>query len=303
MTAPAIHTRKLALHYGRLEAVRSLDLDVPRRSIYAFLGANGAGKSTTLSMLINTLKPSSGEAMVLGRLSTDLQAKDFQKIGYVAEPQELPDWMTGAQMVSFLRRFYPHWDDDFQKNLQGTLAVPMQRKIAHMSRGEQMKLRLLCSMAYRPELLILDEPFSGLDPLVREELSSGLLELVGEGDWTVILASHDVDDVERLADHAGIIANGRMLFSESIEQLQQRYRRVTALFDGHCAVSAAPKNWSSVECDGSELRFVDDAFEPTHCRAALDQLCAVSNIEERPMSLKEIFVAVSLRQRAERVGA
>lgn len=297
MTEFAIKTRKLSRHYGRLEAVRSLDLEVPRRSIYAFLGANGAGKSTTLSMLVNTLQPTGGEAIVLGRLSTELRAKDFQKIGYVAEPQELPDWMTGKQMIDFLRNFYPSWDDDFQRRLQGTLDVPMGRQIAHMSRGEQMKLRLLCSMAYRPELLILDEPFSGLDPLVREELSSGLLELVGEGDWTVILASHDVDDVERLADHAGIIAGGRMHFSESIEQLQQRYRRVTAYYDGHCAASGAPTNWSSVECDGSELRFIDDSFEEARCRAALGQLGTVAKMEDRPLSLKEIFIAVSRKQR------
>jgi ABC-2 type transport system ATP-binding protein len=297
MTDLAIHTRKLSLHYGRLEAVRSLDLSVPRRSIYAFLGANGAGKSTTLAMLINSLQPTSGEAVVLGKLSTNLQASDFQKIGYVAEPQELPDWMKGAQMIEFLRRFYPRWDVDFQKKLQRTLEVPMERKIEHMSRGEQMKLRLLASMAYRPELLILDEPFSGLDPLVREELSSGLLELVGEGDWTVILASHDVDDVERLADHAGIIAGGRMHFSESLETLQQRYRRVTARFEGHCAVSAAPDNWSAIECEGSELRFVDETFEAARCRADLAQLGALSTMEDRAMSLKEIFIAVTRRQR------
>lgn len=297
MTEPAIHTSQLSRHFGRLEAVRSLDLEVPRRSIYAFLGANGAGKSTTLSMLVNTLQPTSGRAVVLGRDSTQLEAVDFRKIGFVAEPQELPEWMTGVQMIDFLKPFYPRWDVDFQKKLQGTLEVPMMRRIAHMSRGEQMKLRLLCSMAYRPELLILDEPFSGLDPMVREELSSGLLELVGEGDWTVILASHDVDEVERLADYAGFIANGRMQFSEPVEQLQRRYRRVTARFDGPCMVSQAPDRWIALESADSELRFIEDTFEPERCRRDLAKLGSLAQMEDRALSLKEIFIAATRQQR------
>ena len=296
MTELAIHTTKLSRHFGRLKAVHALDLDVPRRSVYAFLGANGAGKSTTLSMLINTLQPSSGQAVVLGTLSTRLRPAHYQKIGYVAEPQELPDWMTGEQMIQFLKPLYPSWDEAFQEKLQSSLGVPLLRKVAHMSRGEQMKLRLLCSMAYRPELLILDEPFSGLDPVVREDLSSGLLELVGEGDWTVILASHDVDEVERLADYVGILTDGRMRFSEPIEQVQRRYRRVAAHFEGPCASEAVPKTWLEVECAGAELRFVDDTFDAEYCRGELAKLGRLVALEERAMSLKEIFIAVT-RQR------
>lgn len=140
--APAIRTEQLSLRYGHLEAVHSLDLVVPRRSIYAFLGPNGAGKSTTLSILINTLRPSEGRAEVLGRESTALRAEDFSRIGYVAEPQELPGWMTGTQMLDFLRPFYPNWNRAFEQKLQDTLGVPLDRKIRYMSRGEQMKLRL-----------------------------------------------------------------------------------------------------------------------------------------------------------------
>jgi ABC-2 type transport system ATP-binding protein len=200
MKEPAVLTESLTVRYGRMEAVHSLNLLVPRRSIYALLGPNGAGKSTTLSVLVNLLRPSTGSASVLGRESTRLSPEDFARIGYVAESQELPHWMTGEEMIDFLKPFYPKWDETFERNLGLTLQLPKERKIRHMSRGEKMKLRLLLSMAYRPELLILDEPFSGLDPLVREELSAGLLELVGEGDWTVILASHDVEELERLVD-------------------------------------------------------------------------------------------------------
>ena len=297
MTDAAVQTKQLSVNFGRLEAVRSLDLEVPRRSIYAFLGPNGAGKSTTLSILVNTLRPSGGRASVLGRESTQLRAEDFTRIGYVAEPQELPEWMTGGQMVDFLRPFYPGWDAPFAKKLEQTLTVPMARKIGHMSRGERMKLRLLSSMAYRPELLILDEPFSGLDPAVRDELSSGLLELVGEGDWTVILASHDVEEVERLADHAGLIDGGSLRFSEPVEALQQRFRRVTARFETKLVEPELPPNWSGMECSDQELRIIDHAYVAADCRAQLERWGALASLEARPLSLREIFIATTRRDR------
>lgn len=146
-------------------------------------------------------------------------------------------------------------------------------------------------MAFHPELLILDEPFSGLDPLVRDELSGGLLELVGEGDWTVILASHDVEDVERLADHAGFIANGRLRFSEPVESLQGRFRRVTAGFDRRPQAEDAPTHWRGLECSERELRFVDEAYVAADCRARLERMGPLASIDARPLSLREIFIA------------
>ena len=198
-------------------------------------------------------------------------------------------------MIEFLKPFYPNWDERFQEKLEQTLLVPMARKIAHMSRGERMKLRLLSSMAFHPELLILDEPFSGLDPSVRDELSSGLLELVGEGDWTVILASHDVEEVERLADHAGFIANGSMRFSEPVEALQQRFQRVTARFEAKPLDESIPANWSGLECSDRELRFVDEAYVAADCRTRLERMGPLVSVDARPLSLREIFIATTRR--------
>ena len=295
----AIQTENLTRSFGKLDAVHALNLDVPHRSIYAFLGPNGAGKSTTLSMLVNALRPSSGRALVLGRDSTRLSAQDFTRIGYVAEHQELPDWMTGEETLKFLQTFYPKWDMTFLQKLQQTLDVPLGRRVRHMSRGEQMKLRLLSSMAYRPELLILDEPFSGLDPSVRDDLSSGLLELVGEEDWTVVLASHDVDEVERLADHAGFLHQGRMQFSEGLEDLQRRFRRVTAFFSSKPMLPETPSTWSAVESGDRQLRFVDEAYDAAICRTELEKLGPLENVEERPLTLREIFIAASRRRSIE----
>jgi ABC-2 type transport system ATP-binding protein len=297
MTEPAIRTENLSCRFGQHDAVRALNLEVPANSIYAFLGPNGAGKSTTLSVLINALRPTSGRAFLLGRESAKLRASDFARIGYVAENQKLPEWMTGEQTLAFLKPFYPKWDDAFEDKLQRTLDIPLSRKVAHMSRGERMKLRLLSSMAYRPSVLILDEPFSGLDPSVREDLSSGLLELVGEEDWTVILASHDVDELERLVDHAGFIKNGSLCFSESTESLQSRFQKVTAKFSTQPILEQSPSTWSAFEQAEQEIRFVDEAYEESQSRADLSLLGSLERVEARPLTLREIFVNHARGQR------
>lgn len=301
MNTPAIRTEKLVRTFGKVEALKGVDLEIPRCSIYALLGPNGAGKSTALSILVNAIQPERGTATVLGTASTKLSAKDFTRIGYVAEHQELPDWMTGEQWLRFLQPLYPRWDAAFETQLRETLAVPISRRIGQMSRGEQMKVRLLSSMAYRPDLLILDEPFSGLDPLVREELSSGLLELVGGSDWTVILASHDVDELERLADRVGFLANGRLRFSETVESLQRRFRKVTARFADAPkldAAGAAP-GWQGLEYAGGEVRFTDDAYDEARCRERLGNLGELRHVEAHSLSLREIFVSASRRERGE----
>ncbi len=184
------------------------------------------------------------------------------------------------------------------------LGVQLSRRIRQMSRGEQMKVRLLSSMAYRPQLLILDEPFSGLDPLVREELSGGLLELVGEDDWTVVLASHDVDELERLADRVGYIANGRLRIDESVESLQRRYRRVTARFAG--VPSDDPKerkpSWQAWESSDDEVRWLDPDFDEASCRRRLERMGDVADLESYSLSLREIFVAESREERNREAG-
>jgi len=175
----AIETFDLARHFGTTEAVNGLDLVVPQGSVFALIGPNGAGKTTTLKMLMNLVRPSSGRADVLGVDSERLGPREFQRIGYVSENQDLPDWMTPRELCGF--------------------DLDMRQPIRRLSRGTRMKAALLASLAFRPELVVLDEPFSGLDPLVRDELTRGLLEASGPREWTVLLSSHDIEEVERPA--------------------------------------------------------------------------------------------------------
>jgi ABC-2 type transport system ATP-binding protein len=221
----AIETVDLTRRFGRLDAIEGLNLQVPAGSLFAFVGPNGAGKTTTIKVLLNLLRPTSGKAMVLGVDSRRIGPGELTRIGYVSENQDLPDWMTVEQLISYVRPFYPTWDDALCRKLQRDLDLASRLAIRSFSRGMRMKAALLVSLAYRPELVVLDEPFSGLDPLARDELIRALLELTGEHNWTTFISSHDIDEVERLADTIAFVDNGRIVITESVQDLIGKYRR------------------------------------------------------------------------------
>src|ERR1022692_2662201 len=219
-----IESHQLSRKYGRSDALHGLDLAVPAGSIFAFIGPNGAGKTTTIKVLMNLLEPTGGTARVLGVDSRKLTPRERRQIGYVSENQKLPDWMTVDQLMRYCRPFYPTWDRGLEKKLLRQFELPLDRKLSHLSRGMLMKAALLASLAYRPKLLVLDEPFSGLDPLVRDEFIKGALEVSQQEEWTIFISSHDINEVEQLADWVGIIDTGRLNLAEPIADLQGRFR-------------------------------------------------------------------------------
>lgn len=290
---PAIETRALSRRFGRTEAVRSVDLVVPEGSIYALMGPNGAGKTTTIKLLLNLLKPSSGEARVLGTDSAALGPVDFARIGYVSEDQALPDWMNVRQLVDYCRPFYPDWDETFSARLLTQFRLPVDRPIRGLSRGMRLKAGLLVALSFRPRLLVLDEPFGGLDPLVRDEVMSGLLDLAGEDGWTIVISSHDMNELERLADHAGFMDQGRLLFSEPMATLLERHREIAFTVEpGGTGSPATPTEWLQLAREGRTVRFVDTAWHPAHTAARVSSLFpGAAGFQVEPMSLRSIFVA------------
>ena len=259
-----IETEHLSRRYRWTEAVHDLTLSVPEGSIFAFVGPNGAGKTTTIKTVMNILPPSSGRATVLGVDSTRLGPAQFREIGYVSENQELPGWMTVSQLLAYLAPLYPAWDAAFAEELRHQLDLPGDRRIATFSRGMRMKTAVLSSLAYRPRLLVLDEPFAGLDALVRDEVVQGVLELAGQARWTVFIASHDIDEVERLADWIGVIDAGRLRVAEPVPSLLARFRSVEVTFPGDAAMPVPiPEGWLVPEVSGRVLRFVHaESSEP-----------------------------------------
>lgn len=298
----AIETSGLRRQFWRKKAVRKVDLAVPTGSIYAFLGPNGAGKTTTIKMLMNLLPPSGGEAQVLGTPCRKLRARHFQSIGYVSENQDLPEWMTVGRFLRYLKPFYPSWDDSFCADLVERFQLPLDRKLRHLSRGMKVKAALVSSLVYHPRLLVLDEPFTGLDPLVRDQLTEGVLELVGSGDWTVFLSSHDLQEVENIASHVGFLADGELLFSESREALMDRFREVEVVLEEPQGwPEDSPASWllspeSQREPTQRVFRFTVSNREELESTQILPSLFpALIDSTVSPMSLRAIFVALAAR--------
>jgi len=290
-TPPVIETRGLSCRYGRTEAVHEVTLRVAPGTVCALLGHNGAGKSSVIHTLLGMLRPSRGEACVFGKPARALTEHDRARIGWVADNHDLPNWMTVAQYLRFLQPMYPGWDEVFCGKLKALFDLPAGRKIKHLSRGQRMKTAFLGALSHHPRLLLLDEPFSGLDPAVREDLLDAIMDLTQQEDWTVLLSSHDMDEVERLADSIAVMQEGRLLFQEDTAALLDRCRAVRLAWPGARLPSGLPKSWASPRLNGGEVQFTDTAFDaeklaadlaahlpgagtPDVSRASLKTLCA-----------------------------
>jgi ABC-2 type transport system ATP-binding protein len=297
----AIQIQAMSCRFGALEAVRKLTLEVPTGSIYAFLGTNGAGKTTTIKALLNLIQPSAGSARVLGVDSARLSPRELARIAYVSENQLLPERLTVQQLVSYCAALYPTWDEALCRHMAGKFALPPNQPLNTFSRGMKIKAALLVSLAYRPELLLLDEPFGGLDPLMRDDLIQGLLELSGQENWTVFISSHDIDEVERLADYVGVIDSGVLALSEPAENLRTRYRRVDAILEqGAVAPPALLEKGILLEASGSTMRWIEshyisDEELESRIRAWLPDCRAWT---ATPLTLREIFIALTRARRA-----
>ena len=287
----AVETRDLTRTFGTLDAVRGLNLEVPEGSIFALIGPNGAGKTTTIKLLMNLIQPSGGRATVLNTDSRCLGVKDWQRIGYVSENQELPEWMSPSELLAYYRPFYPTWDVALCRTLQDALGLDAAGPLRTLSRGTRMKAALLSALAFNPELVVLDEPFSGLDPLVRDELVRALLEMPGRRPWTVLVSSHDVDEVERLADWIGFINNGRLVLAEPIESLLDRFRLIEVVTERDVAPELpARPGWVRQGAAGRTLRFVDTAHDQPEAAQQIAAVFPGATIRNSRMSLRDIFL-------------
>ena len=292
----AIETRDLTRRFGRLEAVQALNLQVPIGSIFALIGPNGAGKTTTIKLLMNLVRPTAGQVTVLGTDAQHLGVRDFQRIGYVSENQRLPLWMTPGELLDYCRPLYPTWDRALERKLQSDLGLASTAPLRKLSRGTRMKAALLASLAYRPELVVLDEPFTGLDPLVRDELVRALLEVTDDRPWTVFISSHDIDEVERLADWIGFMCAGRLVFAEAVTSLLNRFRLVEIVAqDGGEPAFPGFDTWIFQGRAIRTVRFIDTAHDRDDAAGRIAAAFPRAAIRTSPLSLREIFVTLARR--------
>ncbi len=287
--------------YGKKWAVRGLDLRVPRGSIYGFLGLNGAGKSTTMRMLMGLLRVSAGHLRVasLDPMKQDIEVK--RRVGYVPDTPVFYDWMTVEETCGLVAHYRKgEWKADRQAELLKRFDLQPKVQTRSLSKGQKARLSLVLALGFDPEILILDEPTLGLDPVARRQFTEGILrEYAGEGK-TVFVSSHLINEIAGIVDHVGIIRDGALLVQEPAETLQARFRRVELYFDGD-APTEAPASFagSHYSASGREgILILDDATDVTESR--LRELGA-ADYRVSQMSLEEIFMEVSRRPAEEAI--
>jgi ABC-2 type transport system ATP-binding protein len=290
MNSPIL-TENLSKTFRGTAALTNLNLQVPENGIYGLIGPNGAGKSTTIRILMNLIRATSGRAEVLGVDSSRISPRELTAIGYVSEDDRLPGWMTVDYFLSYLKPFYPTWDDALAAHLLCSFNLPPDRKLAHLSRGMRMKVALASVLAYRPRLLVLDEPFAGLDPLVRDELVEGVLTAAEHA--TTLISSHELSEIETFVSHVGYLDQGRLRFSEEMSALAGRFREVEVVTEGP-GPSSLPAAWINVERLDSCIRWVDTQFDQDRSVAEIHRVFGEARqIETRPMPLRSIFVTMA----------
>jgi ABC-2 type transport system ATP-binding protein len=287
----AIEASHVTQRFGRVQALNDVSLDVPEGAVYALLGPNGAGKTTLLHILMGLRRATSGSVSLLGTAVSRLTTAQRTRIGYVAEGQRLPEWMTLDQLEAYVAPLYATWDASLARELRRRFRLDGTRTVRTYSRGEQMKAALLCTLAPRPQLLLMDEPFSGMDAAVKDDLVRGLLDSAASEGWTVLISSHDLVELESLCDWVGFLNQGRLLLSEPMDVVRERFRAVDVMFAAEApALSRVPSDWLSIERSGRRMSFVTSSYDESALRAALP---ANADIDVRVATLREVFIALA----------
>ncbi|MBS1799750.1 MAG: ABC transporter ATP-binding protein [Acidobacteria bacterium] len=284
-----IQTAELTKEYGGFRAVDRLSCSVRAERITGFLGRNGAGKSSTIKMLLGMIRPTSGSGTVLGlRIDDAKQSIEIRRrIAYVGEDKGLYGYMTVAQLIRFTRSFYTDWQHDVEKKLLAEYRLPPDRKVKALSKGMRTKLALLLALARRPALLILDEPTEGLDPVSIEELLQTLVRAPMNG-TTVFFSSHQLSEVERIADDILMIDRGGAVLDMPLEQIRENYRRISLGFTTAAPKLEALRGIETMRSDGRQIAILASSNADAIAQHARER--GAVSVDVAPISLREIFL-------------
>jgi len=291
----------LSRRFGRALALDDVTLEVPRGLVFGLVGENGAGKTTLIKHLLGLYRAQTGTVRVLGGDPVTQPVEVLSRIGYLSEDRDLPDWMRIAELLNYLRAFYPTWDAALADRLRNDFDLDPEARIKSLSQGQRARVGLVGALAYRPDLLVLDEPSTGLDPIVRRDILAAIIRTIADEGRTVFFSSHLLDEVERVADSVALIDRGRIVLSGPLDEIKQSHRSVTLRFDE--PQSRPPALAASVVCDGFGRDWT--AVCPGSIETLAEQAAGLGGriVEDRTPSLDEIFVAQVGRPRHASVEA
>ena len=225
-----IEVAGLTRRFGPKVALDGVRLSVPRGTVFGLVGVNGAGKTTLIRHILGLLRAASGSVRVFGKDPAADSAGVLVRIGYLSEEPDLPGWMRVGELFRYTQAFYPNWDPAFAEELRAAFALDPGAKVKHLSKGQRARAGLVLALAHRPELLVLDEPSSGLDPIVRRDILGAIIRTIAEEGRTVVFSSHLLHEVERVADRVALIDRGRVVFSGALDHIKETHHRLTLRF-------------------------------------------------------------------------
>lgn len=289
MSANVIEIRGLSRQFGSKAALHDVSLVVPRGCVFGLVGENGAGKTTLIKHILGLLKAQVGTVRVFDRDPVEDPVGVLGRIGCLSEDRDLPDWMRVDELLRYMQAFYPTWDESYADDLCRQFELQPRQLVSTLSRGQRARAGLVTALAHRPDLLVLDEPSSGLDPVVRQDILGAIVRTVADEGRTVLFSSHLLDEVERVADRVALVHNGRFVVSDALEQIKLSHRRFTVRFTQPQYTS--PKLPGALRCtgEGLEWTFLANGGSEELRRAVSDHGGTI--VEEAAPSLEEIFVS------------
>ncbi len=288
MNRVSITLQNLTKVFRKNVAVHNVSLKVEEGKVYGLVGDNGAGKTTTIKMMLGMLRPTKGSIELLGYDPWHNGPALKRLIGYVSEKREMYEWMTVEEIIWFNAQFYDNWDDAYADEICRKMELPKPAKVKQLSRGMRAKLALLLAMGHRPELLILDEPSSGLDALVRREILENIISLIQSEGRTIFMSSHLLDEVERVADNVGILSRGQLLKDAPLDTLKEKNKRIRVVWNGDVPSRERLQQVRFVQGAGKEEAYYTDDYQ----EELLEQFKSFNpkSLDVETMTLEEIFV-------------
>jgi ABC-2 type transport system ATP-binding protein len=289
MNDNTIEVSHVSRRFGKTVALDDVSLNVPHGIVMGLIGENGAGKTTLIKHILGLLKAKEGDVRVFGLDPVRDPVGVLGRIGYMSEMRDLPEWMRISELMRYSRPFYPDWDQAYAEELGETFELDSLQKIKTLSKGQRARTALLIALAHRPDLLLLDEPSTGLDPIVRRDIISAIIRTIAEEGRTVLLSSHLVDEVERVADSVAIIHHGQMVLIDSLNNIKETHHRLTLRFDEPQA--SAPQLPGALSCVGGPLEWT------FLCDGQIDQLKEAAKtldariVAQSTPTLEDIFIA------------
>ena len=288
MREDIVTVQNLMRRFGERDALSNVSLSVPRGIVFGLVGENGAGKTTLIKHLLGLFKAQEGSVRVFGWDPVRRPVEVLSRIGYLSENRDLPDWMRIDELLRYQQAFYPSWDEKFAAEMLERFELTARQPIKSLSRGQRARVGLLVALAYRPDLLVLDEPSSGLDPIVRRDILAAIIRTVADEGRTVLFSSHLLDEVERVADEVALLHQGKVVLAGSLSKLLDEHRRVMLRFAE--PQPAPPLLPGAIRCHGAGREW--DCL----CNGGIDSLkreairLGAEVVGESAVSLDEVFI-------------